>query len=221
VPCSAIASSYSGQYVTIVANTNNNLVTTTSDSGSTWSTVAQLSYMYFATVAMSSTGQIQAVGSGISNGIWLSTDYGVSWSRTSGPSSSYYLSMDSTGSNIVSAQYATMYYSTNTGNSWTATVSPSFELFSGTAISGNSVYLVGAFNIGGIFYQENLFPIPSSGGSSGSSSSSGLSGGAIAGIVIAILALFAAGIGFFLYQTGKCASKKPLSNQSASLDGKV
>ena len=136
--------SYNGYYITNVAwsyddginkmytlgyNTSSPYVTSlnvTADRGATWTTLTSISSYNLSGVACDSTGQYVVV-SAFQDGVYRSSDYGVTWTKTSAPSSAPdgpsmgYIACDQTGDHIVTIDNVDymVYASSDAGQTWT------------------------------------------------------------------------------------------------------
>eukprot|EP01034_Spumella_vulgaris_P024635 gene24636-31003_t len=88
-----------------------------------------------------SSGQYVVTGTNNGHGIWVSSDFGQSWSETRAPNYNTYVdvTMDSSGINLAALMSnGTIYSSSNGGAYWQEYISP--IIFNSLATSGSYVY---------------------------------------------------------------------------------
>lgn len=172
---------------------------------------------------MTSTGQVQLVGSDFLAGVWISKDFGATWTSTGASSLLSYegVATFGSGAGIALASMASVQKSTNSGSSYTTySMYPVLPNALGLSSDGKVLAVVGSNQ--GIYITTSMFSSSSSSSSSNGSGSSALSAGAAAGVSIAVIAVVLAVAGFVLYKMGYCAAKTteaskdvPMSNKSA------
>jgi hypothetical protein len=153
----SVAVSASGQYQTAIVFGSSSIYTST-NYGSTWNTISvSSSNLNWCSVDISVSGQYQtALVYGYN--IYISSDYGNSWSYVSG-TSNYWLSvgMSESGQYQVASTNSTngsyYYTSSDYGNSWTRS-STGIE-FSSLSMSSNGQYIIGCVNGGSIYTCKN------------------------------------------------------------------
>ena len=154
---SSVSLSSSGQYQTAVMNQNNGYIATSSNYGKTWNSGPN--YPYVTSVSVSSSGQYQTIclsNSG-SGGIYISSNYGQNWTKTSA------LILNWTSVSISSSgQYQTgvvygggIYISYNYGVTWTITSAPSNVNWTSVSLSSSGQYQTGVVYGGGIYISYN------------------------------------------------------------------
>ena len=121
--------------------------------GATWTVQYGSGSLFFNSISCSSTGQ--KVVAGTSNGsAYYSTNYGVSWSASSGgPSGSYEIAISRDGSTALSAGGGGLYKSTDGGVTWSAAGTPAGTYIS-CAISSDGNVMV-AVKFGGYIYTSS------------------------------------------------------------------
>lgn len=177
------------------------------DSGSTWTTIANLESVLFSDVGMTSSGQVQAISSEVLSGIWVSTDYGVTWVQSYASSNSWaYVSTYGSGQEMVSAgPLGPIQISDDTGSTWT-NYNTDAMYFYDLVLSSNGEMLVIA-TADGIYTANPMFTSSDSGGGK-SSGSSALSAGATAGISVGVIAFVCIVAALVAFKLGYFAPRK-------------
>jgi len=138
-----------------VGGLSNNIVkiSTSTDNGLTW-TKKDSSFIYNVNCFTSNNGTIFA---GTDNGVFLSTDYGTSWSASnSGLNNAYYdsiyhhspsvLSIIAKGTDIFAwTNTNELFHSTDSGKNWNAIKNELLQNIYGLAVIGNDLF-IGSFN---------------------------------------------------------------------------
>lgn len=221
--CRAVASSGSGQYITMVCGTNGNgdVVYTSQNSGSTFANVAVLENYEFSTVTMTSSGQVQLVGSDFLGGVWISKDFGSTWTTTAASSFLAYegIATFGSGTDIALVSMASVQKSTNYGSYYSLySMYPVLPNAVGLSSNGKVMAVVGSNQ--GIYITTSMFSSGGGSSSSSSSGSSGLSAGGAAGVSIAVIAVVLAAVGFVLYKMGYCAAKSAEASKEMPMGAK-
>jgi hypothetical protein len=142
-----VAVSGNGQYMAYVYS---GVTYLSSTYGQTWST---LSLANTGVIAMSYTGQYIAI-SFPNNGVYISSNYGVSFSTNTTPSAPFGISMSSSGQYILVNSYGngTIYTSINYGSTFSIATTTGFANMYGSAISGSGQYQLAVCNASGFVY---------------------------------------------------------------------
>jgi uncharacterized repeat protein (TIGR02543 family) len=154
----AVATSADGVYVVAVINGGAGTASgiyTSSNSGTSW-TRTHTTSRAFRCVAMSSTGQY--VVAGVSTGfLYVSTDYGVTWTQrgTSQPWRGVTMSADGTKMYaLANAGTAGVYTSINFGTTWT-TANATSRAYYAAHVSSDGTTLAAIVNNGGVYTSTN------------------------------------------------------------------
>jgi hypothetical protein len=153
---SALAMDSTGQYIYATANTccNAGNIYYSHDSGSEWSSVSGMGGLNWQSVSCNSNGTfVAAVANNAGTGVYLSYNYGVSYTVSSAPLAQYSsVSMSSNSLYICAAQVSGMYCSQTAGIIWFPVVSSySNSEWKQVFISGTAS-IIYALNAGNIVY---------------------------------------------------------------------
>lgn len=202
-------------------NGNGDVVYTSQNSGSTFANVAVLENYEFSTVTMTSSGQVQLVGSDFLGGVWISKDFGSTWTTTAASSFLAYegIATFGSGNDIALVSMASVQKSTNYGSSYSLySMYPVLPNAVGLSSNGKVMAVVGSNQ--GIYITTSMFSSGGGSSSSSSSGSSGLSAGGAAGVSIAVIAVVLAAVGFVLYKMGYCAAKSAEASKEVPMGAK-
>ena len=144
---SGAAISGTGQYMSYIYN---DVAYLSSTYGQSWST---LSLASAAGVAISYSGQYIVIGYG-SLGVYVSSNYGVSFSTNTTPVSPFNISMSSSGQYVFINRYSngTIYLSTNYGATFSIVTTTNFANMYASAISGSGQYQMAVCTTSGFVY---------------------------------------------------------------------
>ena len=117
----------------------------TGNNGSLWTKTS----LNKAVHALAVSGTNIFAGTWANQGVWLSTNYGTSWTQTA-LNTGYVSSLYIVGSNIYAGTGSGLFISTNNGVSWTQTWQSSMHMF---ATIGNT--LLGQYGSGGLYTSTN------------------------------------------------------------------
>jgi len=160
---SSAAMSSSGQYMIVASSAQG--VYISSNYGTSFSLISGLNSTTFNYTgsAISSSGQYQVVcskGTSTSGLIYISVNYGVTWSTTTAPSSNWSsITISSTGQFMAACiNSGGIYTSSNYGTTWTLT-SATTAVWSGISMSSSGQYIsaciTATFGTGGIYQSAN------------------------------------------------------------------
>jgi hypothetical protein len=136
-----------GQYMLYVYNSVSYLSSTY---GQTWSALSLASP---GAIAISYSGQYIVISNG-SSGVYISSNYGVSFSTNTTPTSSFYISMTSSGQYVFINTYnnGTIYLSTNYGATFSTVTTTNFANMYASGISGSGQYQMAVCTTSGFVY---------------------------------------------------------------------
>jgi photosystem II stability/assembly factor-like uncharacterized protein len=177
----AIKMSGSGQIV--VATSENSGIYYSHDHGETWARSNAPSGVWANALAMNVEGNITIAGLGTGGAIYISSDFGVTWTASANSVPRYWhtIACDATGQYIMAAGDGTaMYLSADYGQTWVASGGENYD-WQGLALSNSAFYAVafradkledGTYSASSILVAGNMFiniagTDDSTGGSSG------------------------------------------------------
>jgi hypothetical protein len=159
ISSSAIVLSLAASGSNLIAGTRTNVVYS-SNNGASWSVSSGTPSGVAGALAADSVNAFVAVASLSSNGVYKSTNHGVSWTSTSLLGGSFdIISLALNDSNVFAGDLSNgLYRSTNAGTNWTSLISNGFPSASGAfsvLIIENMVFAGTNPSSGGIYYSSN------------------------------------------------------------------
>ena len=164
---SVVSSSDGSKVVAMGTNSQTNVINifTSNDYGENFTNMGLIAEnIYFNQMACNATGQYIFVTAG-QNGIYVSSDYGVTWTLTGANianNESYYaINISSTGQYILTSDNSTSstYFSTDYGNTWTKTNESAGNLdYQSIAVSGTGEYQTAVASFGPMYSSTRCLP---------------------------------------------------------------